>query len=260
VFGGLTPETIEIENGGVTLLAGARQDGLTPYSSPEQAHGGAIDARSDIYSFGAILYELLGGRPPAAQEKGSHGQDAQRTAILEWEPQPLATVSPATERLVGRCLAKDPACRWQRIGAVLTELKLANTAAQYAQRAPEWKVMMSSLRSQVEGIGERLAAHQSAQETSAADLRQSVSALEAKAGEHQAQATAAAESIEQVRSSVSKLDKLVQSQGRAIQAVEAAVSQTDEVMVHVVEAFDEMHRSMVAHGETKSLSASNDRN
>jgi len=57
---------------------------------------------------------------------------------------------------------------------------------------------------------------------------------------------------------VSKLDKLVQFQGRAIEAVEAAVSQTDEVMVHVVEAFDQMHRSIVEHGESKAASASNE--
>jgi uncharacterized protein YukE len=260
VFGNLTPETVEIENNAVTLRPGARRDGLTPYSSPEQAHGGAADVRSDIYSFGVILYELLGGKPPVVPEDQDQDQDTLRKAILEWEPPPLADVSPSTELLVGRCLAKDPTRRWQRIGAVLTELKLADTAAHYAQRAPEWRVMMASLRSQVEGVGERLAAHQSAQETVTSEFRKSVTVLEAKAAEQQAKATSAAESIEEVRTSATKLEKLVQCQGRAIQAVEAAVSQTDEVMVHVVEAFDEIHKSLLEHGETKTFSALNDGN
>jgi serine/threonine protein kinase len=257
-FGNLTPDTIHIEDGAVTLLPDARQEGLTPYSSPELAGGGAVDTRSDIYSFGMIVYEMLGGRPPAAPESGWQDQDALRAAILEWEPQPHANPSTSVQRLVERCLAKDPARRWQRMGAALTELKLADTAAQYAQRAPEWKVMMASLHSQVEAIGERVAAHQSAQETAAAEFRESVSALDKKAAEQQSRAASVMDSIDQVRSSVSKLDKLVQFQGRAIEAVEAAVSQTDEVMVHVVEAFDQMHRSIVEHGESKAASASNE--
>ena len=256
VFGNLTPDTIQIEDGAIALLPEARQESLTPYSSPELASGSVIDTRSDIYSFGVIVYELLGGRPPAALEE--RNQDALRVAILEWEPQPLAHVSPTLERLVGRCLAKDSARRWQRIGAVLTELKLAGTAAHYAQRAPEWKVMVASLRSQMDALGERIDGQRAVQEAAAAGLRESLMALETKAAEHQARAAAAVEAIEEVRNSVSKLERLVQSQGRAIQAVEAAVSQTDEVMVHVVEAFDQMHKSIVEHGEPRAISVSSE--
>jgi methyl-accepting chemotaxis protein len=256
VFGGLTPDTIEIENGAVTLLASARQDGLTPYSSPEQAQGGAADARSDIYSFGAILYELVSGRPLVAPENGSHDQDALRRAILEGQPQPLANVSPSMERVVGRCLAKDPLRRWQRVGALLIELKLAGAEARHARQAPQWKGMVASLGSQLGALGERVAAQQTAHETAAAQIRQTVSALEATAGEYRAHAASATESVEAVRSSVSSLEDLVQSHGRAIRAIEAAVTQTDEVMEHVVEAFDQMHRSMVEHEEAKAFSVS----
>jgi serine/threonine protein kinase len=260
VFGNLTPDTIEIEDGAVILLAGARQDGLNPYSSPEQAQGGAVDARSDIYSLGAILYEIVSGRPPVAWENGSPDPDELRRAILEDEPRPLPNASPSMERLVRRCLAKDPLRRWQRIGAVLIELKLAGAAARHARQAPEWKGMVASLGFQLDALERRVAAHQAAHETGAAQVRQSVSALEAAADEQRAHAVSVAESIVAVRSSLSKLENLVHAHGRAILAVEAAVTQTDEVMEHVVEAFDQMHRSMVEHGEAKAFVVSNNGN
>jgi len=79
--------------------------------SPEQVRGEAVDARSDIFSFGAILYEMLTGRPAFARETAAETM----TAVLKEEPaEPLpAGVAPALERIVSRCLEKTREMRFQ---------------------------------------------------------------------------------------------------------------------------------------------------
>jgi TolB-like protein/tetratricopeptide (TPR) repeat protein/predicted Ser/Thr protein kinase len=82
--------------------------GTLPYMSPEQAQGGPLDARSDIFSFGVVLYELLAGELPF---DGPSRADV-LTAILRDEPRALHAPA-ALENLVRRCLAKDPSRRFQ---------------------------------------------------------------------------------------------------------------------------------------------------
>jgi serine/threonine protein kinase/Tol biopolymer transport system component len=87
--------------------------GTCAYMSPEQAEGKSIDHRSDIFSFGSILYETLSGR--RAFDRDSNV--AVLSAILDQEPVPLRTlvpdVPPEIERLVARCHCKRPEERWQ---------------------------------------------------------------------------------------------------------------------------------------------------
>ena len=86
--------------------------GTLSYMAPEQLEGRPVDARTDIFSFGAVLYEM------ATARKAFPGQSAASViaAILKDDPQPLADggVRSVFDRIVQKCLAKDPACRWQR--------------------------------------------------------------------------------------------------------------------------------------------------
>src|ERR1035437_568751 len=87
--------------------------GTVGYMSPEQVRGKSSDSRSDIFSFGAVLYEMVSGK------RAFHGESSVETmsAILKEEPPDLAetnrNVSPALERIVRHCLEKNPAERFQ---------------------------------------------------------------------------------------------------------------------------------------------------
>jgi eukaryotic-like serine/threonine-protein kinase len=97
--------------------------GTFQYMSPEQVEGKEVDARSDIFSFGAVLYEMLTGRRAFAGKS----QLSVASAILEKEPEPVSTLQPLTppalERAVRRCLAKEPDDRWQTARDLVLELK-----------------------------------------------------------------------------------------------------------------------------------------
>jgi len=83
--------------------------GTVPYMSPEQIEGRPIDARSDLFSLGAVLYEMLAGRRPFGGETGL----STLASILLEEPDPIAGVPSDVARLVGRCLRKEPGDRFQ---------------------------------------------------------------------------------------------------------------------------------------------------
>ncbi|MGD0437615.1 MAG: serine/threonine-protein kinase, partial [Bryobacteraceae bacterium] len=92
--------------------------GTVAYMSPEQAQGLKLDARSDIFSFGAVLYEMLTGRRAFSGDTNM----STLAAILNREPQPLAATTPRElNRIVTRCLRKDPARRLQ----TMADLKVA---------------------------------------------------------------------------------------------------------------------------------------
>jgi Tol biopolymer transport system component len=93
------------------------------YMAPEQVEGRDADARTDIFAFGAVLYEMLTGRK--AFEGKSHA--SLMGAIMHAEPTPVSSVQPLTprsvERIVRKCLAKDPDDRWQTARDLLDDLK-----------------------------------------------------------------------------------------------------------------------------------------
>jgi len=96
--------------------------GTPPYMSPEQARGKPLDKRTDIWSYGCLLYELLVGRRPFSGETVSDTIGAILHTEPDWRQLPAAT-PPAARRLLRRCLAKDPRQRLHDIADARIELE-----------------------------------------------------------------------------------------------------------------------------------------
>ncbi len=96
--------------------------GTAAYMSPEQAQGQRIDARSDIFSFGSLLYEMVTGRRAFSGET----KVSALAAILKEEPRPASEVAPGVprelERLIQHCMRKDQSRRFQHMDDVRTLL------------------------------------------------------------------------------------------------------------------------------------------
>ena len=97
--------------------------GTAAYMSPEQARGQEVDGRTDVWSFGCLLYEILAGRPPFGGETPSDTL----SLILHREPPPLARyapeVPPELERIVAKALTKDRDERYQTMKDLAVDLK-----------------------------------------------------------------------------------------------------------------------------------------
>jgi len=113
--------------------------GTFSYMSPEQAEGKKLDARSDIFSFGAVLYEMATGQ----RAFQGHTPVSTLAAVIHKDPKPVSELSPVTPRdfdkLVTRCLRKDPERRYQTVRDVrngLEELKEDSDSGRVAAPAP----------------------------------------------------------------------------------------------------------------------------
>jgi len=106
------PDVYRIETQGPDTAIGAVV-GTLNYMSPEQADGQPVDARADLFAFGAVLYEMLTGR----RAFGGRSGPAVLGAIMARQPEPISSVVPGVPSTVdfaiSQCLAKNPDDRWQ---------------------------------------------------------------------------------------------------------------------------------------------------
>ncbi len=118
------------------LTSAGMMVGTIQYMSPEQIAGREADARSDIFAFGAVVYEMLTGRPAFSGKS----QLSVASAIMDRDPEPLATastcVTPALAHIVSTCLAKDPDNRFQTARDVSLELRWLQQSGAAAAVAP----------------------------------------------------------------------------------------------------------------------------
>src|SRR5450830_1349020 len=103
--------------------------GTVGYMSPEQVRGEAVDNRSDIFSFGAVLYEMLAGRQAFGRDTAAESM----TAILKEDPLEIVATgsgsSPALQRIVQHCLEKKPGERFQSARDIAFNLQAVSGSA-----------------------------------------------------------------------------------------------------------------------------------
>jgi len=122
-----------VRTGMPTDTAAGTVVGTAAYMSPEQIRGEAVDARSDIFSLGLVLYEMLSGRPAFVRETAPETM----TAVLKEEPPDLdATVTPALVRIIARCLEKPREARFQSARDLAFGLDVLSGTHASAQPAP----------------------------------------------------------------------------------------------------------------------------
>ena len=147
VHGNLSPSAVVLTEDGARVLRASPPASITPYTAPERIQGRSADPRSDIFAFGAVVYEMATGR--RAFEGGA--PDRLEAAILGLTPPPIAeSLGPrdggrnpaldlALDAVVEGCLQKDPQRRRQRIQNAVIELKLSAALADRPASVPSQK-------------------------------------------------------------------------------------------------------------------------
>jgi len=285
--GVVTPSSVVLSGTGVELIPSLGPLGtVTPYTAPEVLQGETADSRSDIFSFGAIVFEMLTGRRAFDGEN----QSELKTALCNAVPPPSG--SPSVDRVVTACVAKAPSARWQRMQKIILELKLLTVAARRAETPPPTRgAAESALRAEIQQTEARLSARLANYEkTIAAVAQQLGETVEAANQRHSAQvqealgstklelaaqaaetaaavnqrATAGEQNVEEIRKHFATLqanvagdlhdfEKTLKMQGVAIDSARTAMAQTDDLVERVVEALELLQSSMIDQHENAGV-------
>jgi eukaryotic-like serine/threonine-protein kinase len=127
--------------------------GTLQYMAPEQVEGKDVDTRTDIFAFGVVVYEMATGKK-AFEGKS---QASLMAKILEIDPPPISSLQPMTpsnlDRVIKKCLAKEPDDRWQTAGDLTDELKWIGESASQAEPAKSSGALSTNWRERLAWAG-----------------------------------------------------------------------------------------------------------
>ena len=205
---------------------------ITPYTAPEILQGRAPDSRSDIFAFGAIVYEMITGRRAFA------GDNADALAVSLTISVPPPSGNPAVDHLVGNCIAKDPAVRCPRMQKVILELKLLTFATLRAEAPARQQVVTAALlRAETQQLEARVAALVEAHEKAISEMQQATSSA-----------------LNELRDQVSTLkSELATAQERSARAEQEHGNHYQSLATHVEQVEGNVHAmdQRIASGEGK---------
>lgn len=141
--------------GSLKLTRTSSTVGTLGYMAPEQIQGGEVDHRSDIFSFGVLVFEMLTGKLPF---RGEH-EAAMVYSIVNEEPLQLdqfrQDVSPLVSNLILRCLEKDPADRYQHMDDIVSDLHRAQKKTSKVARSSAYTPVQQSVERPASGVTSR---------------------------------------------------------------------------------------------------------
>jgi serine/threonine protein kinase len=130
-FGGITQSPGDLARPGFAL-------GTIPYMSPEQALGQPLDSRSDLFSFGIVLYEMATGVLPFRGQTTAAVFDSLIHTVPDWPVQFNPSTPPEFERIVRKALEKDPAQRYSSSADMRTDLQNLRRETESGQAFANW--------------------------------------------------------------------------------------------------------------------------
>ena len=144
--------------GSMQLTQSSTTVGTLAYTAPEQVQGSQADPRSDIFSFGVVLYEMLTGRVPF---RGEH-QAALMYSIVNEEPEPLEkyrpSVAPEIASIVSKAIEKNPSDRYQSVSDLVVDLRRARRKSSGVSSTELAAIKDRDFRKEVQEIGLKTAA------------------------------------------------------------------------------------------------------
>jgi len=164
--GSLLPSSIHLTGTGLELSTPAETAAITPYTAPEILQGRTVDQRSDIFAFGAIVYEMITGRQAFAGDNA----DALAVSLTISVPPPIG--EPAVDHLIGNCIAKDPAVRCSRMQKVILELKILTFGIVRGEATSRQQVATAALRAETQHLEARISTLVESQEKAIREMQE----------------------------------------------------------------------------------------